>query len=210
MAVLNTLSIDKAQVKSDLRAFKALLDDPDRPVLKEREDILPFFRARPHLCGFIGSYNPYIVNYRNLGIAAEFDIFGDFTADLVVGDPANQEYCFIEFEDAGETSLFKKTPRKTPEWSTRFEHGFSQLVDWILWLENNKGNAAFVNRFGAPSIRYNMLLVIGREKHLSAPGLRDRLNWRTDQVVVASKKFHCITFDKPHEDLALRVEILGG
>ena len=59
---------------------------------------------------------------------------------MVVGDASSHAYCFIEFEDATETSIFKKTPKLTPEWSPRFEHGFSQLVDWILWLENNKGN----------------------------------------------------------------------
>ena len=46
-------------------------------------------------------------------------------------------------------SVFKKTPKLTPEWPTPFEHGFSQLVDWILWIENHKGNAAFVNNRSA-------------------------------------------------------------
>ncbi|HEU5117970.1 MAG TPA: hypothetical protein VFT74_15205, partial [Isosphaeraceae bacterium] len=68
----------------------------------------------------------------------------------------------------------------------------------------------FLNRFNAASIRYNMRLVIGREKHLASQGLKDRLSWRTDQVVVASRKFLCITFDKLYEDLCLRVEILKG
>jgi hypothetical protein len=208
MAALKTLSLSKKQVKDDLKAFKALLNDPSKSSLSEKTDILPFFNGRPHICAFIGTYNPNIVDYKNIRYACEFDIFGDHTADLAVGDASSHEYCFIEFEDATETSVFKKTPKQTPEWSARFEHGFSQLVDWILWIENNKGSTAFVNRFNTQSIRYNMLLVIGREKHIASQGLRDRMNWRTDQVVVASKKFHCITFDKLYEDLSLRVEIL--
>ena len=210
MAALISLSLSKTQVKADLKALRALLDDPKKPDLHERNDILPFFKDRPHLCAFMGTYNPNIVDYKRISLAREFDIFGDHIADLAVGDTSNHEYCFIEFEDASENSIFKKAPKLTPEWSVRFEHGFSQLVDWILWIENSKGTSAFVNRFNAHSIRYNMLLVIGRDKHIGNQGLKDRLNWRTDQVVVASKKFNCITFDKLYEDLSQRLEFLIG
>jgi hypothetical protein len=204
MAALTHHSLDKKQVRADLKAFRSLLEDPARPDLSEAKDILPFFRARPQLCAFMGMYNPNITNYRRVAVACEFDIFGDHVADLVIGDTANHAYCFIEFEDARETSLFKKSPKRTPEWSTRFEHGFSQLVDWILWLENSKGGAAFQTRFGAAEIRYNVLLVIGRDKHMASPALRTRMNWRTDQVVIASKKFHCLTFDALYNDLLER------
>jgi Shedu protein SduA, C-terminal len=204
MAVLTPLSLNKKQVKDDLRAFKALLNDPKKQNLEERRDILPFFKAHPHLCAFMGMYNPNITDYKKINLACEFDIFGDHVADLVIGDVSNHAYCFIEFEDATETSVFKKTPKLTPEWSTRFEHGFSQMVDWILWLENNKGNTAFQTRFNARSIRYNMLLVIGRDKHIASHGLKERLDWRTEQVVVASKKFNCITFDGLYNDLLER------
>ncbi|MFO0954151.1 MAG: DUF4263 domain-containing protein [Isosphaeraceae bacterium] len=204
MAVLTPLSLNKQQVKADLNAFRALLNDPARPNLKERRDILPFFKARPHLCGFMGTYNPNITNYKHILYACEFDIFGDHVADLVVGDAANHAYCFIEFEDATETSVFKKSRGPTPGWSPRFEHGFSQLVDWILWLENNRGNTAFQARFNARIIHYNMLLVIGRDRHLASKGLKECLDWRTEQVVVASKKFNCITFDGLYNDLRER------
>jgi PIN domain len=53
---------------------------------------------------------------------------------------------FVEFEDANEKSIFNKTSKLVPEWSRRFEHGFSELVDWILWIENSKETAGFVNR----------------------------------------------------------------
>ena len=152
----------------------------------------------------MGMYNPNITNYKKINLAYEFDIFGDHVADLVIGDVSNHAYCFIEFEDATETSIFKKSPKLTPEWSTRFEHGFSQLVDWILWLENNKGSTAFQTRFNARSIRYNMLLVIGRDKHIASHGLKERLDWRTEQIVIASKKFNCITFDGLYNDLLER------
>jgi hypothetical protein len=55
-----------------------------------------------------------------------------------------------------------------------------------------------------------MLLVIGRDRDLSDPSLRERFDWRSDSVVVASKKVHCITFDKLYEDLSTRLKYFGG
>jgi len=204
MAALAPLSLSKKQLKTDLGEFESLLNDSAKSDLSESRDILPFFKARPHLCAFMGTYNPNIVNYKALNLACEFDIFGDHVADLVIGDAKTNAYCFIEFEDAAADSIFKKSSKQTPEWSTRFEHGFSQLVDWILWLENNKGNTAFQKRFDARSVQYNMLLVIGRDRHIDSHGLRERLDWRTEQVVVASKKFNCITFDGLYNDLLVQ------
>ena len=55
---------------------------------------------------------------------------GNFLSDLVVGDSVTQSYCFVEFEEAAPTSLFVSKPDiSTPEWSPRFERGFSQIVD---------------------------------------------------------------------------------
>jgi len=187
-----------------------LLDGPGKGDLSEMRDLLPFFDANEHLCALMGTYNPNIVDYKNVHIAREFSIFGDHHADLVIGDTKNSQFCFIEFEDAKETSIFKaSTAKSTPDWSTRFEHGFSQLIDWILWIENNRGNTAYTGRFNSPAIQFSMLLVIGRDRDLSSPALRERFAWRSDSVVVASKKVHCITYDKLCLDLSTRVEIFS-
>ncbi len=55
-----------------------------------------------------------------------------------------------------------------------------------------------------------MLLVIGRDRDLAAPSLRERFAWESDSVVVASKKVHCITYDKLYADLSTRLKIFGG
>ena len=206
MATLPRTSLNKKQVKADLRDLCALLDDPGRPELSESKDILPFFKAHPQLCAFMGTYDSYIVDFKNLAIASEFDIFGDHVADLAVGSTTDHRYCFIEFEDARESSIFKKASKRTPEWSHRFEHGFSQLLDWILWIENNRGSPGFQNRFHASSIQYAMFLVIERDKYLSNQGLRDRLTWRNQSIFVAGKQVHCLTFDKLYRDLKLRLD----
>ena len=211
MAQLKTLALKKRQAKTELKAFKALLDGKGQGDLSEASDILPFFDANEHLCALMGMYNPNIVDYSNISIAREFSIFGDHKADLVIGDTKNKQFCFIEFEDAKSTSIFNIAgPKTTPDWSNRYDHGFSQLIDWILWIENNKGNAAYSSRFHSISIQFNMLLVIGRDRDLLDPSLRQRFDWRSDSVVVASKKVHCITFDKLYDDLSTRLKIFGG
>jgi hypothetical protein len=82
------------------------------------------------LCALMGTYNSNIVDYKNIRIAREFSIFGDHKADLVVGDIKNRQFCFVEFEDAKRTSIFNIAGAKaTPDWSTRYHRGFSQLID---------------------------------------------------------------------------------
>jgi hypothetical protein len=211
MAQLKTLALRKRQAKAELKAFRALLDSKRKGDLGEASDILPFFDANEHLCAMMGTYNPNIVDYKNISIAREFSVFGDHKADLVIGDTKNKQFCFIEFEDAKGTSIFNTAgPKSTPDWSTRYHHGFSQLIDWILWIEHNKGNAAYSSRFKSTPIQYNMLLVIGRDRDPLDPSLRERFDWRSDSVVVASKKVHCITFDKLYEDLSTRLKIFSG
>ena len=54
-----------------------MMNDPKKPDLEEARDILPFFKTHPHLCAFMGTYNPNIVDYKNISLCCEFDIFGD-------------------------------------------------------------------------------------------------------------------------------------
>ena len=45
-------------------------------------------------------------------LAYEYDLFGDFSCDLVVGSAGLKEYAFIEFEDAEPDSVFKRVGPK--------------------------------------------------------------------------------------------------
>jgi hypothetical protein len=207
MTPFETLSISKRTILPELREFRQLLDAHSNSPLRERDHILPFFRSHRHLAALIGTWNPGIA--RPDRIAFEFDIFGDYKADLVVGDSRNHQYCFIEFEDATATSIFRKTAKATPDWSQRFEHGFSQIIDWILWLDNQRGTAAYTSRFGANPIQFAALLVIGRDRFLEVAPLGERLTWRSEQVVVASRKVHCITYDRLYRDLSGRLKMLA-
>ena len=170
--------------------------------LQERKQVLPFFKERLQLSAFLGSYHPEIVRYDL--VAHELPLFGDFAADLVVGDSKNSAFAFIEFEDASPESIFVKR-KATPDWSPRFEHGFSQLVDWFFKLHEQGQTVEFEEKFGSRTIRHLGILVIGRTEHL---GKREehRLRWRQEYVLLNSKQIHCKTFDQLRDDLLDRLE----
>src|SRR4051812_41598714 len=93
--VLEKFAFSPLACRVELRDFEQLLQ---RDELSEGQDILPFFETHSHLSSLIGMLN------RSIGridlLAHEYDIFGDFRSDLVVGDSARFAYTLVEFEDA--------------------------------------------------------------------------------------------------------------
>ena len=183
MTPLHRFSFSRKIAEQELVQFKRLLNRHSGTPLRERDHILPFFRSHRHLAALIGTRNSDIARLDR--IAYEFDLFGDYKADLVIGDSENHQYCFVEFEDAAATSVFKQTPRATPDWSPRFEHGFSQIVDWFCHLDDFKKTDRFHRNFGYGHVDFVGLLLIGRNEGLDDDGIR-RLRWRTHHVIVNS------------------------
>jgi len=99
---------DESAARADLDALDALLAARDE--LSEREDILPFLRAHPHLYALIGSYNRRANVYDRLGL--EVPLFGQFTADLVSGDRSARASTLLEAEDARPGSMFAQRARQ--------------------------------------------------------------------------------------------------
>lgn len=199
MRSLDSFDIDIKQCWVELEEFENLLRDNKE--LNERKDILPFFKERPHLFASIGWYSPD--SYCNQ-IKHEFTLFGDFRADLVVGDYVNNIYCFIEFEDATKDSIFVNKERSTSEWSHRFEHEFSQIIDWFWKIDDVKNTSQFRSIFGSENIEYQGILVIGRDEFLSELE-KARLKWYLNRVVVDSRKVICKTFDQLARDTRNRL-----
>jgi hypothetical protein len=205
MKTLEKITLSLSKCKVELAEFKSLLES--KTALSERKDILPFFKARKHLAALVGAYNPKINRFDR--IANEFSLFGDYACDLVVGDSISHNFCFVEFEDASPTSVFtKKKGKSTPEWSSRFDHGFSQILDWFLVLEDLKRTGLHKSKFELDVIQYVGLLVIGRRKDLD-DAQYERLVWRSEEVRVGSRQVNCITFDDLYDTLALKVQIFG-
>jgi Domain of unknown function (DUF4263) len=187
---------DEQAARADLDALESLLKT--RGELSERGDILPFMRAHPHLCALIGSYNRRANACDRLGL--EVPLFGQFTADLVVGDHAARAYTLVEFEDGRPNSIFVQRARQRTEWSPRFEHGLSQLTDWLWLLDDQAHTHIFEDIFGARPVTVTVVLVAGRDSGLTTAD-RHRLEWRRDHVVINSQHLYCCTFEELLRDL---------
>jgi hypothetical protein len=137
-------------------------------------------------------------------VAHEYPLFGDFTCDLVAGDWTRSAFVFVEFENAAVNSVFVQGVRATPEWSARFEHGFSQILDWFYKMDTQRHTPEFEQRFGSRDVHVTGLLVIGRKQDFG-PRERDRLNWRHQHVTVHGKQIYSMTFDDLCEDILERL-----
>lgn len=124
-------------LKFDSRACCAELGDLQRllcskEALKEREDVLPFFRGRANLSALLGSYHPDVIQFDRLGY--EYSLFGDFLADLVVGDSRTGAYC-----------LSSRAPHQTvflPPRSATRRRGHVNLSTGSARLSIGSGNRA--------------------------------------------------------------------
>ena len=202
MKRFSTLNFDTRICRQQVAELKQLLQS--RQSLSELDDIIPFFKARQQLSALVGSYHAKIIVPDR--IAFEYDIFGDFRSDLVVGDFVSNSYCFVEFEDATANSIFvSKSSRSIPDWSPRLDRGFNQILDWFWKLNDFERTEDFENRFNSRSIDYIGLLVIGRDKYLE-PREKKRLDWRRKKLIVNSMHVQCITFDELYANLSARLD----
>ncbi len=190
--MLESITFDHAQFEAALGSLLASKGD-----LTEAGDILPLFKASRHLSAFLGIFALNIGPATEL--AYEFPFFGDYRADLLVGSKSAAQFCVVEFEDGGSESIFKKQPnRPNPEWSARFEHGFSQLTDWFFNLDDYKKTHGFTKTFGYGHVSFTGLLIIGRSASLDEMK-RTRFRWRSTKVLIDSNPVICVTFDDVYE-----------
>lgn len=189
------VAFNHVEFKKELDQFRALLNS--KKILSERE-IQVLFKASLHLTAYIGT------TFGNIGVARqvayEFQIMGDYGADIVVGNPERQ-FCFVELENGDSDSVLERVGKKsTKEWARRFEHGFSQIVDWFCHLDDFKKTDRFHRNFGYGHIDFVGLLLIGRNEGLDADDIR-RLRWRTHNVIVNSHPVVCMTYDDLYKGL---------
>lgn len=197
---LEMIAFDPSRFEKELKAFAALLQS--KPDLSERDDIQPFFKKSKHLTAYLGIFSSTIGPATEL--AFEYPFFGDFSADVLLGSKKAGEFCIIELEDGRRDSIFKKGGgRANPEWSARFEHGFSQLVDWFYHLDDFKGSKGFAKTFGYGHIKFMGMLIIGRSAGLDDTQ-RNRLKWRSEKILIDSHPIIFLTLDDLHALLQTR------
>jgi antiviral defense system Shedu protein SduA len=96
----------------------------------------------------------------------------------------------------GKTACLKLVKgRDYPRWSSRFERGFSQLVDWAWRIDQERQPSATLEAaFGTADPRIHYLLVIGRDRWIGAAG-RARLDWRHRHNGISGERTTIWTYD---------------
>ena len=202
MKPLRSHVFDPKQCRKEWQDFDGLLNSKVK--LDERGDVLPFFKTRHDISILISSYFPNILNPDR--IKHEYQIAGDFVADLVVGDSTKHHYLLVEFENGAADSLFKKRGKKaTPDWAPRIEGAYSQLTDWLWKLDDLSSTSAFETAFGSRQARFAGLIVAGKGMNLDAQEIK-RLRWRVDKTKLNSIGVACVSFEELREDLDSRLK----
>jgi len=197
MKLLQSHKLDPAECRKEWQNFKDLLDS--KPELSEQNDILPFFKRCKDLSILICHYFPHVKNPDIF--AHEYEINGDFVADLVVGDSKAHTYLLVEFEDGAPDSIFKRKAKKvTPDWAPRFEGAYSQIIDWLWKLEDMRSTADFQNKFGNREATFQGLIIIGKDMNLARQE-EGRLKWRMDKTKIDSNAISCVSFNTLLGDL---------
>jgi len=205
-SVLEAIVFDPDRFQQELQEFDHLLRSNED--LSETEHIQPFFKKSKHLTAYMGTFALNIAVATE--ICFEYEFFGDFKADILLGSKLEKEFCVVELEDGKQDTIFKKQKkRKNPEWSARFEHAFSQITDWFYNLEDFKNTAGFAATFGPGHTSFTGLLVMGRSASLDDIK-KSRLKWRTDTVSIGKHKVSCITFDDLHAVLQRKFNLYSA
>jgi hypothetical protein len=203
----NAIKLDRQKLEDELGDLESLLNSSTE--LKERAQIAPFFKQHQHLVAGLGYFNSAIALPDR--VSTELDIFGDFACDAASGDSVSKSFLLVEFEDANEFSILGKAdPGKNKPWSSRFEHGFSQLVDWA-WRLNQEGGTsdAFTRIFDVSHPSIHFLLIVGRDADLDARD-KSRMHWRANSINLGPYRLSCLTFDGVLTGLRRRLELSRG
>jgi len=198
------IKLNVPQLRVELDQFDAFLSSTTH--LKERAEIAPFFKTRKNLVAAIG------LTRSEFGfpdrVATELELFGDFACDLASGDSKRKAFLLIEFEDATERSVLgKAAPGKIKPWAPRFEHGFSQLIDWAWRLSfESHSSKAFRRIFGVDDPSIHFLLIAGRDADLGDDD-QARIRWRANNITFGAYRMSFLTFDGLLETLRLRLKL---
>lgn len=205
MNSLDKIDFDAKACEKELADFEKWLSA--KKEYSESKEIQPFFKERRHLSAFIGSYNSRVARIDR--IKSEFELENKYRPDLTVGDSRNRAYVFVEFEDARENSIFQGGNELNRRWASRFEKGFSQLVDWFWCVNRKMDQFELEGLFGGKIYSSLGLLIIGRDEFFSESVFeKDRFNWRREAVLVSGRPIICVTFDELYRDLDARFRLL--
>ena len=217
MKGFNQFSFDKTLLRTECDRLKDTLKKGQKLSLDEDADLSPIFKKSPNLVSIIASAFGG-VSAPNL-IASEYWILDKLRCDFAVANFRHRKFCFIEIEDAKHNSIFvERKPDqfnglmgKPPyfDWAPRFEHGTSQMLDWIRILKDEEKTDNFRAHFGSSNdFEAEFVLVIGRDEFLD-DSQRQRLAWRSKNVLTGGHKVKCITYDEVVSEAEWELDTYG-
>jgi hypothetical protein len=190
MGLLRPVTPDRRVLLQEIDEFRAFQAGNPRA---ERGQFLPFFNARDQLCAFIAPFGNAVLEPDH--VAHEFALWSGFVCDTLSGSKRNGAFVFIEFEDASETSLFRRVAgRRASRWGARVEVGLSQITDWLFRLDRARNSREMERDFGTRQVRLLGLVVTARRSEVSPYDL-ERLNWRSEHTVVGGSQIAIMTYD---------------
>ncbi len=204
MTLWQPIKLDAPIALSQLRELRDLLNSNSRlaeGVLRE------FIRARHQIIASLGLLNAAADTIDRW--APEVNLMAKHVCDLVIGDSRRCAYTLIEFEDASPESIYESVP-VTPYFTKRFNHGYSQIVDWLCLLDGTQNTPEFRDYWGqATPPQFVGVLVIGRSPLPTLEGSR-RMEWRSVKVKVNSYPLLCLTYDDIITRLIDKIDIYAG
>lgn len=170
-------------------------------------DLRAFIRGRPQIVASMGLLNAAADTTDRW--APELDLLAKHVCDFVVGDSRRCAYTLVELEDGNPESVYEPVPA-TPYFTSRFNHGYSQVVDWLCLLDSAQDTPDFRDYWGQSSPpQFSGLLVIGRGPSLTSEGRR-RMEWRSAKVKVNSHPVMCLTYDDLVARLIDKIDVYCG
>lgn len=191
MSVFSAFAWNLATAETELKAFKEWLAGAGYVGEKA---IVGEIASRPHMCGLLAAVAGF--SAPDL-IKAELALKGLFRTDLVLGNSVTRQFALIEFEDADEHSIFRKTKNTAQyrPWSSRLEHGFGQVVDWA-WLKSDAPNdVVLTGAFGGAIVASAYLVIAGRNTGIADAMEERRFLHRTHAVTIAGVPAMVMTYD---------------
>jgi hypothetical protein len=138
--------------------------------------------------------------------------FGDFRADFIIANNNEKKVCLIEFENAKTDSIFKQKTHSdstvTFEWSPKFDHGYSQILDWKYYAMEEKESVK--KDFSQKPKEIEFALFIGWNKYLQQSNFQERFDFRKDKVTIESKAFYCMCFDSLIDELQEKLNLYNS
>lgn len=207
MITMDARLLDLAQCRKDLKALEDLLTAQEEIA---ETLLLNFFTERPDLLLLMG--DTFFPSMNPAAYQRELSVLGEFRADFAVANALHDKILLVEFESAMSNSVFVKKGKSsrsvTYQWSARFEHGFSQVVDWYYRIDDLQRSHRYHEHFGADQVAFEGILVIGRDKFVSAAGCEERLEWRKTKTNIDSRHLYVLTFDRLFQELQGRLECI--